>query len=326
MSEQYHPNSDQVSFAESVGKSLRSLLPLNRLHQSNEETAQTWAALHELGVLGISVSEERGGSGLGATEEALIVIELGRRAVAPSVLSTIGATHVRAAAKYVRDTAKQRVAACYRHGTKIVCIDDSHAALLLVRSESGAELCERPKQARVLDEKLWSSRVLELGPELTEPLAKTSADEALRLRLLDAAVLAGLASAALEMAVAYAKLREQFGRTIGSYQAIKHHCANMALAARSAIDQVSFAAVAVDAERDDAVLQVENAFYVAGAAALENCSKNIQVHGGIGFSDEADPHLLLKRARLFVAIAGGLEAALIRIAELPSAEAVRVRT
>jgi alkylation response protein AidB-like acyl-CoA dehydrogenase len=323
MSEQYHPNSDQVAFADSVGKSLRSLLPLSRLHQSNEETAQTWAALHELGVLGISVSEERGGSGLGATEEALIVIELGRRVVAPSVLSTIGATHVRAAAKYVRDTAKQRVAACYRHGTKIACVDDSNAALLLVRSESGAELFERPKHARVLDEKLWSCRLLEL--ELAAPLAKTSADEALRLRLLDAAVLAGVASAALEMAVAYAKLREQFGRTIGSYQAIKHHCANMALAARSAIDQVSFAAVAIDAERDDAVLQVENAFYVAGAAALENCGKNIQVHGGIGFSDEADPHQRLKRARLFVAIAGGLEAALTRIAELPAAEAVRLR-
>ena len=323
MSEQYHPNSDQVAFADSVAKSLRSLLPLNRLHLSNEESPQTWAALHELGVLGISVSEDRGGSGLGATEEALIVIELGRRVVAPSVLSTIGATHVRTAANYVRDTAKRRVAACYRHGTKIVCIDDSHAELLLARSESGAELYERPASSRVLDEKLWASRLLELEPAAS--LAKTSADEAVRLRLLDAAVLAGIADAALEMAVAYAKLREQFGRSIGSYQAVKHHCANMALAARSAIDQVSFAAVAVDSERADAMLQVENAFFVAGTAALENCGKNIQVHGGIGFSDEADPHQLLKRARLFVAIAGGLEAALTRIAALPAAEAVRLR-
>lgn len=299
-------------------------MPLSRLHLLNEESAQTWTALHELGVLGISVSEERGGSGLGATEEALIVIELGKRAVAPSVLATIGATHVRTAAKYVRDTAKQRIAACYRHNTQIVCVDDPHASLALVRSEAGAELFERPSTGRVLDDKLWSSRLLELHG-LNAPLAQTSASEALRLRLLDAAVLAGIASAALEMGVAYAKLREQFGRPIGSYQAIKHHCANMALAARCAIDQVSFAAVAVDDERADAVLQVENAFYVAGTAALDNCGKNIQIHGGMGFSDEADPHQLLKRARLFVAIAGGLEAALSRIAELPAAEAVRLR-
>ncbi|MET0387380.1 MAG: acyl-CoA dehydrogenase family protein, partial [Polyangiales bacterium] len=132
--------------------------------------------------------------------------------------------------------------------------------------------------------------------------------------------LAGIARAALDMAVAYAGLREQFGRPIGSYQAIKHHCANMALAARCAADQVSFAAVALDSGRDDAVLQVESAFYVAGSAAIESCGKNIQVHGGIGFSDEADPHILLKRARVIVDIAGGLEAAVTRIADLPPAE------
>jgi alkylation response protein AidB-like acyl-CoA dehydrogenase len=148
----------------------------------------------------------------------------------------------------------------------------------------------------------------------------------LRLRLIDAAALAGIARAALDMAVAYAGLREQFGRPIGSFQAIKHHCANMALAARCAADQVSFAAVALDDDNDDddartdAALQIESAFYVAGAAAIDNCGKNIQVHGGMGFSDEADPHHLLKRARVLCEIAGGLEAALVRLADLPAAE------
>jgi alkylation response protein AidB-like acyl-CoA dehydrogenase len=76
---------------------------------------------------------------------------------------------------------------------------------------------------------------------------------------------------------------------------------------------VGFAAVAVDDGRSDAALQVECALWVAGSAALDNAGKNIQIHGGIGFSDEADPHLCLKRARLSVAIAGGLEAANRRI-------------
>ena len=119
-------------------------------------------------------------------------------------------------------------------------------------------------------------------------IAEATPAQVVRLRLLDAAALAGLARAALDMAVAYAGLREQFGRPIGSYQAIKHHCANMALAARCAADQVSFAATALDDAREDAVLQVECAVYVAGSAALDNSGKNIQIHGGIGFSDEAE--------------------------------------
>jgi alkylation response protein AidB-like acyl-CoA dehydrogenase len=118
------------------------------------------------------------------------------------------------------------------------------------------------------------------------------------------------------MAVAYAKVREQFGRPIGSFQAVKHHCANMAIAARSARDQVTFAAIAIDDGREDAALQVECALLTAGEAALENAGKNIQIHGGIGFSDEADPHLILKRTRVLLALAGGLEAAVNRISDL----------
>jgi alkylation response protein AidB-like acyl-CoA dehydrogenase len=118
------------------------------------------------------------------------------------------------------------------------------------------------------------------------------------------------------MGVAYAGTRAQFGRPIGSFQAVKHHCANMAGAARRARDQTCFAAVALDEGRADAALQVECALFVAGSAALDNAGKNIQIHGGMGFSDEADPHLLLKRAQLLSTIAGGLEAANERIANI----------
>src|SRR3546814_17584827 len=84
-------------------------------------------------------------------------------------------------------------------------------------------------------------------------------------------------------------------------------------------DQVSFAAVAIDEGRADAALQVESALFVAGTAAIENAGKNIQNPGGIGFSDEADPHLLLKRAQVLIAVAGGLAAANVRI-ETPKNE------
>jgi len=289
------------------------------LRESQEESAVTWKALCDLGVFAISIPEEQGGSGLGIVEEALITIELGRRVVAPSVLATMGAAHLGFAGEGSPISSRpgeRRVAAGYRHGERVVFVDDSGANQLLVRNASGAALFERPTSSRLIDEKLWSCRLLEAAG-LGKPLAEADAGQHSRLRLLEAAALAGLAQAALEMAVEYAGIRHQFGRPIGSYQAVKHHCANMALSSRLACDQVSFAAVAVDDRRDDAMEQVESAFFIAGSAAIDNAGKNIQVHGGIGFSDEADPQRLLKRARLQVEIAGGLEAAITRIGQVP---------
>ena len=88
-----------------MSEPLASILPLTRLHESPEESAEAWTALCELGVFGIGAPEEQGGSGLGAAEEALIVIELGRRGVAPSVLATIAAAHLRSADGRFRDGA-----------------------------------------------------------------------------------------------------------------------------------------------------------------------------------------------------------------------------
>ena len=318
MSERYLPSREQVALARSLGESLRSILPLSRLQGSQEESASAWTALRDLGVFGISLPAEDGGSDLGATEEALIAIELGRCVVAPAVLATLGAAHLGSESLRVLTQGERRVAAGYRRDDRVVVAGDAGANLLLVRCQSGPRLFPFPPSSRVLAEDLWSIRLLGVAG-LGEPLATGGPAEALRLRLLDAAALAGLAQAALEMAVQYARVREQFGRAIGSFQAIKHHCANMALAARCAGDQVGFAAIALDERRDDAALQVESAFFVAGSAAIENCGKNIQVHGGIGFSEEAAPHRLLKRARVLVQIAGGLEAALTRVGDCPPA-------
>jgi alkylation response protein AidB-like acyl-CoA dehydrogenase len=314
--ERYHPSRDQVALAAGLGDSLASLLPLSRLRESHEESAEIWKALRELGVFEIATPEEQGGSGLGLAEEALIVIELGRRVVAPSILATVEAARLRFTGERSPAPGERRVAAGYRHGDRIVLVDDSGANQLLIRNASGAVLFERPTSSRLIDEKLWSCRLLE-ATGLGKPLVEADAGQLLHLRLIEAAALAGLAQAALEMAVDYAGIRHQFGRPIGSFQAVKHHCANMALSSRLACDLVSFAAMAVEDHRHDAALQVESAFFIAGSAAIDNARKNIQVHGGIGFSDEADPHRLLKRARLQVEIAGGLEVAITRIGRAP---------
>jgi alkylation response protein AidB-like acyl-CoA dehydrogenase len=305
----YHPNADQLALASAMDDTIVDLLPLSRLHAAHDETAETWSHLEQAGVFGICVGEDDGGSALGAAEEALIAIGLGRRLASPAVLATLGAAHSGAAGLSGR-----RVAAGYRRGERVIVVDSPGADLLLLREADGAALYAlEGLPMRALDSRLWLANLSEASG-LGEPLARFDAAGVQRLRLLDAALLAGIAETALQMGVAYAGLREQFGRPIGTFQAIKHHCADMAIAARCARDQVSFAAVAVDEGREDAILQVESALFVAGTAALDNAGKNIQIHGGIGFSDEADPHLLIKRAQVLIAVAGGLEAANARIA------------
>jgi alkylation response protein AidB-like acyl-CoA dehydrogenase len=323
----YHPSPDQLALASTIEESLVPLLPISRLHASPTEDGRTWSSLDEIGIFGITASEEAGGSGLGAVEEALIAMALGRQLAAPSVLATLGAAHAAPIAGAARLKGR-RIAAGLQRGDRTVVVEDGAADLVLVRAPTGAgvyvtssvttsSVAPGSAASRPLDRRLWLADLSECDL-FGEPVARFDDSRLLRLRLIDAAALAGIAATALDMAVSYAGTREQFGRPIGSFQAIKHHCANMAISASCARDQVSFAAVAVDDQRADAVLQVECALWVAGSAALDNAGKNIQIHGGIGFSDEADPHLLLKRAQLLITLAGGLEAANRRIAEAGS--------
>lgn len=308
----YHPNSEQLALASTMDESLDVLLPLSRLHSGVDESANAWSSLREIGIFGVTVSEESGGSGLGVVEEVLIVTGLGRRLASPAVLATIGAGLAMRSA----GVADQNVAAAYRRGDRIIMAEEAQANLVLVRATDSATLYRLgARSAKTVDRRLWLAELGEIDTP-AQALAHFDVRDLLRLRLLDAAALAGIAAATLDMSVAYATVREQFGRPIGTFQAVKHHCANMAMAARCARDQTNFAAVALDDRRDDAALQVESALLVAGQAALDNAARNIQLHGGIGFSDEADPHLFLKRAQLLVAIAGGLEAANARIAAL----------
>jgi Acyl-CoA dehydrogenase, C-terminal domain len=258
-----------------------------------------------------------GGSGLGAAEEALIVVELGRRLVSPSILATIGAVHAGPIDAEPIGSGIRRTAAAYLRDNRMIVVNGAGADQILLRSDSGTKLIKAdPSALHRIEDHLWLADLSELnGP--FEVVADFDAAQTLRLKLIEGAALAGVAETALDMAVGYAALREQFGRPIGSQQAIKHHCADMAIAARSAQAQVGFAAMAVDQGRPDAVLQVESALLVAGSAAIGNAGTNIQIHGGIGFSDEADPHLALKRAQVILALAGGLEAATARIADIP---------
>jgi len=137
------------------------------------------------------------------------------------------------------------------------------------------------------------------------PVATLAAAVAVARRLgaaLAAAEAAGGARACTDLAVAYAKVREQFGRTIGSFQAVKHHCANMV------VDSELAAAVAWDAARaahgEPAQLASATAATQALPAYRRCAERTIQVHGGIGYTWEHDAHLHLRRAATLTALFG----------------------
>ena len=116
-----------------------------------------------------------------------------------------------------------------------------------------------------------------------------------RARTLLAAEAVGGAADCVDAAVDYAKVRQQFGRTIATFQAVKHHCANMLVAAESAIAAVWDAsrAASEDSSEDEAQFRLIAAVAAALAfpAYARNAELNIQVHGGIGFTWEHDAHL-----------------------------------
>jgi alkylation response protein AidB-like acyl-CoA dehydrogenase len=117
-----------------------------------------------------------------------------------------------------------------------------------------------------------------------------------RATVLAAAEIVGTARRCFEMALEYAKQREQFDRPIGSFQAIQHKLADMSLLVERATAAVHYAAMTVDADHVDRTRAAHVAKAAAGAAARRCLKDSIQIHGGIGYTWEHDLHLFLRRA------------------------------
>jgi alkylation response protein AidB-like acyl-CoA dehydrogenase len=107
----------------------------------------------------------------------------------------------------------------------------------------------------------------------------------------------GGAQRCLDLAVAYAKEREQFGRPIGSFQAIKHKCADMLVSVETARSALYYAACIADDGSDDVSTNASLAKSWCSEAYFQCASESVQIHGGVGFTWEYDPHLHFKRAR-----------------------------
>ncbi len=164
-----------------------------------------------------------------------------------------------------------------------------------------------------------AARVLATGADAEALVARVQSVAAFTI----ACDAAGVAEQAMEQTAAYARVRHQFGRPIGSFQAIKHKCADMAVAIECSHAGLSLALDALGGQPDQAAVAVSTAKAHVCDAAVRVCTDAVQAHGGIGFTWEHDAHLWLKRALLDRALFGSPSWHRRRVADavLPAATA-----
>src|SRR5216683_1241036 len=183
----------------------------------------------------------------------------------------------------------------------ILAVARTDAGLSLFAIQADADGLTR-KQLPTLDQTRRLAR-LEFSPVPARLIGEPGEAAAILSRTLDVAAIAqaaeqlGGAQRALDMAVSYAKIRHQFGRPIGSFQAIKHRCADLLLEVESLRSAVGYAAAAVSADSAEVPVLAALVKALASETYFHVAAENIQIHGGIGFTWEHDAHLYFKRAK-----------------------------
>lgn len=281
------PNEDQLALRIATADWCCDNMPLEG---ARSRPAGLWQQLDAMGWTGMTAA----GMELDHATEALVFAELGRFLAPVALLSTAVSARWTGAA--------DKTAMALRTQTDVRLFDGVEASRALGpfgdRIGYFAIDSVSPFEAS-LDQSALLARIA--IPAATETIDDPRA--LLHLQLLAAAFAVGCADAARDMAAGYAAIREQFDRPIGWFQSLKHICSDMAVRAALARSQLYYAACALDGGDADAAFHVAAAKRLADQAALENGRSNIQVHGGIGMTDEAAPHLCLKRAHLLQFIA-----------------------
>jgi alkylation response protein AidB-like acyl-CoA dehydrogenase len=272
-----------------------------------------WQTLAELGLFSLSVPEAAGGLGLTLADEVLVLIELGRVPARGPWVGTVLATRIAVQAGE-GDLANQFMAGTARAGVingdhTVDAVEGEYGVRV---TDEGGELVRITAATQVpgSDEAAIVSRVT-----ATEPVASVTDPRLLtRLRVLTASYMIGVAETATDMSAEYAKVREQFGKPIGTFQAVKHRCAEMVIRAHSARAELFIAALLLEQDGEAAgLLEGTSAYLLSMQAARRNAEDNVQNHGGIGVTAEHDAGVLVKRAQIYSNLGGGSETDLVPI-------------
>jgi alkylation response protein AidB-like acyl-CoA dehydrogenase len=344
-------NEEQDELRKSVRRFLEqksSSADVRRLMETDEGyDAAVWQQMAEqLGLQGLSLPEEHGGSGYGFIEQIVVLEEMGRALLCAPFYSSVvlagtalvesgdeaaqkdllpgiadGSTIATLAwvenpskwgLEELSTTAKRSGDGYTLDGKKTLVLDGHTASLILVvaQADGGPSLFAVDASASGLTRKKLETldmtrkvASLELSGVPARLIGNEGDAAGILERTLRLAIVAlcaeqvGAAQKCLEMSVDYAKLRVQFGRPIGSFQAIKHKCADMLLEVESARSAAYYAAWALADGTDEVPTVTALAKAYCSEAFANAAAENIQIHGGIGFTWEHDAHLYYRRAK-----------------------------
>jgi len=312
-----------------------------------------WRALAELGVTGVLVPEAQGGSGLALLDAALVAQSLGHAAtptpflssgvLAPVAFAAVGGSEADAWLAAiatgdvvfgvaitelfsVREAAGVALAGGKLGGKAMMAIDAYHSDFVLVAVGTDTLAVVKTDAPGVEVNRLTTVDATRCTAELlldaVTPEAAYEGQGRAIARMLDAGRIAlaadvlGACESMIAQSVAYAGQRKQFNRIIGSFQAVKHMCAEMIAELEPARSLLWYAAHSFDAIPDEAPLMACHVLAHASEIGREIASVSTQVHGGIGWTDEQNLHFWFKRIANARHLLGGPEWLRNRAAEL----------
>jgi len=333
---------EHQDLADSVRSLVARVAPSEVLHAAMETPIENpppyWQAAAKQGLQGVHLAESVGGQGFGILELAVVLAEFGYGAVpGPFVPSAIASALISAhdaQAKVLAELASGAAIAAYaldsgltatRQGSNdqalvirgevraVPAAAQASVLVLPVAIDSGDEwVVLRAEQLEILPVKSIDplrpiahvrANAIEVGDDAVLSSLSTTTAHALMSTLLSAEAV-GVARWATDTASHYAKIREQFGRPIGQFQAIKHKCAEMVADTERATAAVWDAARAIDEASPDVEFAAAVAATLAPTAAQRCTQDCIQVHGGIGFTWEHDTNVYYRRALMLAACFG----------------------
>ncbi|HEX3518878.1 MAG TPA: acyl-CoA dehydrogenase family protein [Solirubrobacteraceae bacterium] len=287
--------------------------------ESRRMDSELWRELCELGWPGIAIAEEHGGGGLGSIELGILCEELGRSlAPVPFLPSAMAAAVIEHGGsseqceRFLPGLASGETIGALGSavdGVADFVVGAGEAQLLVLVEDDGSARVVSAQEADVgplasIDPTRSAARVELSSADAGEELADGCVGLG-RALVAVSSELVGVCDRALAMTVDYVKERKQFGVPVGSYQAVSHRCAQMLLDTEKARSTAAFAAWTADADPGSLAEAAAMAKAAASEAGREVTAAAIQMHGGIGFTWEADVHWLYKRAQIDAVLLGG---------------------
>jgi alkylation response protein AidB-like acyl-CoA dehydrogenase len=287
---------------------------VRQLAESRSYDDGLWKEISELGWAGIAIAEEDGGQGLGMVELAVLLEESGIACAPTPLLGSAGAALVISAAgsdeqraEWLPKLASGEATGAFGgfghaangEGESTLFCDLPTADVAVIFHADGAFVAPASELDFETFEAIDATRSYgRISEPAGDPLPGDVDAGRDRLAIAIAAELTGIAQRTMEMAVEYARERQQFGRPIGAYQAVGHRCAAMLLATEESRSLTYYAAWTADAEPESLPMAAAMAGARASEAGWEVPASALQVFGGIGFTWEHDLQFWLKRGRV----------------------------